>query len=130
MKAGQKRRFYIITAVILAAIFLVAGGIVVYIDDQYVNVQITGTPNASFVLAYDSSNVTLPVSQGATIAVLPHANVTITAVLGPSYTVSRWDVTGAGFHLDGSDEIDFLAGPGGSTIRISAELANQSAGAG
>lgn len=129
MKAGQRRKFYAITAIVFAAIILVAVAIVVYIDDEYVNVEITGTANASFVLAYDSSNVTLPVSQGATIAVLPHANVTVTAVLGPAYTVSHWDVTGASFHQEGSDEINFLVGPGGSTVRVSAVLTGQSAGA-
>jgi hypothetical protein len=93
-----------------------------------VNVEIQGNDEASFVLAYDSTNVTLSVSENATVAVLPNANITITAVVNPSYVVTGWTVTGTKFHSQGNNSIGFLAGPGGGTIMVSVSLANRTAG--
>ena len=117
-----RRRFYAITAAILLAIFLIAGVMLVYTEDSYVKIEITGTNHAYFVLAYDSTNVTIPSSQNATVEVLPNANVTITAYPNATYTLLSWYTSGADVLRTGNNSISFLTGKGGSIIQVSAVL--------
>ncbi len=117
----RRRRFYLITAIVFAAILVGAAAIVLYIDYSYVSVKINGSPQVSFLLAYDSTNVTLSASENATIAVLPHANVTIVATVSPNYTISSWLVSGVVFR-ERSGIVNFITGSGGSTITVSVQL--------
>lgn len=118
----RRRRFHIIMAAVLAAIIVGAIAIVVDIQYSYVNVEVEGSPDASFILRYDSTNITLPASQNATVAVLPHANVTIIAITNSSYAVSGWSVTGANYRTEANGTINFLTGSGGSAILVSVKL--------
>ena len=122
----SRRRFYIITAGVFAAIVIAALGIVLYYDYSYVNVEIAGNDNAYFVLSYDSTSVTLNVSESATIAVLPHADVTVTAVVSSPYAVSGWTVTGATYTRVTNDSVSFMTGSGDTTIQVSIELVSNS----
>ena len=112
MEANRNRRkFYIITA---------------YIDLSYVKINVVGNSSTSFAISYDSTNATLPTSESATVEVLPHVDVTITATVTPPSTIVRWDVSGATFTQRGQDSITFVTGGGGSAIQISVELTNSS----
>lgn len=125
----KRRRFYtIITIVVLVAIVGSAALIVVYIDESYVRIEVVGTSDASFVVAYDSTSVTLSASENVTVEVLPHVNVTVTAVAVTPYTVVHWDISGAAATQKGQDAIVFPTGEGGSVIRVSAKLATNSSG--
>lgn len=117
-----RRRFYAITAAVLLAMFLIAGAILVYTEDSYVKIEVMGTSHAYFVLAYDSTNVTIPSSQNATVEVLPSVNVTITAYPNATYSLQSWHTSGADVLRTGNNSISFLTGKGGSTIQISAVL--------
>jgi|SRR5271154_370034 beta-lactamase superfamily II metal-dependent hydrolase len=127
MQTTSKRRlFYTITAVAFVAILGTAVFIVVYLDDSYVKIEVTGASNTSLVLSYDSTKLTLSPSENATVEVLPHANVTITANPTAPYTVAHWDVGGATAIEKGQDSVNFLTGQGGSAIRVSIVLAANS----
>jgi hypothetical protein len=123
---SKRRRFYAITAVVLVAILGTAVFIVEYIDDSYVKIEVTGARNTSLVLSYDSTSLTLSPSENATVEVLPHANVTVTADPAAPYTVVHWDVIGVTAIDKGNDSVDFLTGQGGSAIRVSVALASNS----
>jgi hypothetical protein len=118
----MRRRFYIITAAVMAIIFLFAATLVVYTDYSYVKIEVTGTNQAYFVLAYDSTNVTIPSSQSVTVEVLPNVNVTITAHLNATYSLSNWHVSGAEVLTTGNDTVSLLTGKGGSTIQVTAVI--------
>ncbi len=127
MEANRNRRkFYIITAVMLVAIIGTAVFITAYIDLSYVKINVVGNSSTSFAISYDSTNATLPTSESATVEVLPHVDVTITATVTPPSTIVRWDVSGATFTQRGQDSITFVTGGGGSAIQISVELTNSS----
>lgn len=124
----RRRRFYIITAAIFVAILGFSVLIVEYVNYSYVKIEVTGSSDASFVVSYDSTSATINASQNAAIEVLPHANVTVTAYPVASYGVVNWSVNGATATGKGPDAIDFVTGQGGSTIKVSAELAANSSG--
>jgi beta-lactamase superfamily II metal-dependent hydrolase len=127
MQTPSKRRlFYTITAVVFIAILGTAVFIVMYLDDSYVKIEVSGTSNTSLVVSYDSTKLTLSPSENATIEVLPHANVTITANPTAPYTVVHWDVGGASAIEKGQDSVNFLTGQGGSAIQVSVALATNS----
>ena len=117
-----RRRFYALTVVILLAIAVAAVAILVYTEESYVKVEVTGTDAAYFTLSYDSAQATIPYSQNYTIEVLPHANVTLLAHPNATYAVLRWETSGADVLRTGNDTINFLTGAGGSTIHVSAVL--------
>lgn len=118
----RRRRFYLITAVVFAVIIVAAVGIVAYFDYSYMSVEIYGNNNASFVLSYDSTNVTVSIAENATVDVLPHANVTLTAVVSSGYVVSGWVVSGATYRSVANDAINFVTGGGNTVITVSVEL--------
>jgi hypothetical protein len=118
----MRRRFYIITVAVMTIIFLFAAILVVYTEDSYVKIEVTGTNEAYFVLAYDSTNVTIASSQGLTVEVLPNVNVTITAYPNATYSLSNWHVLGAQVLSTGNDTISLLTGKGGSTVQVTAAL--------
>jgi hypothetical protein len=118
----MRRRFYIITAVVIAIIFLFAAILVVYTEDSYVKIEVTGTNEAYFVLAYDSTNVTIASSQTLTVEVLPNVNVTITAYPNATYSLSNWRVSGAQVLSTGNDTVSLLTGKVGSTVQVTAVL--------
>lgn len=122
----NRRKFYIITAIVLVAIIGTAVFITAYIELSYVKIDVAGNSSTSFAISYDSANATLPSSESATVEVLPHVDVTITAIVTPPSTIVRWDVNGATFTQTGQDTITFVTGGGGSTIQISVELTNSS----
>ena len=123
----RRRRFYLITIGIFIAIISAVVVIVVYTDFSYASVAVSGPSSVSFVLAYDSTNLTLSAGQNATVAVLPGANVTLTASPVSPFIVSGWTVSGANYHAVGQDTINFVAGGGGNTVRVSVQLRNGSA---
>lgn len=123
-----RRRFYIITVAVFLTIILFAAIILVYTEDSYVKVEITGTSHAFFVLSYDSTNVTIPSAQNVTVEVLPHANVTISAHPDAPYDLLRWNTSGAKILGTGNDTISLLTGQGGDTIQVSAVLVTKSSG--
>ena len=119
----NRRKFYIITGLVLITIIGTAIFIVAYMNYSYVKIEVVGSSSTSFVLAYDSISTPLSASENATVEVLPHANVTITASPTAGYTVVRWNVSGVTFTQKAPDSINFLTGQGGTAIRVSAELA-------
>jgi hypothetical protein len=121
-----RRRFYIITIAVLLIIILFAAIIVVYTEDSYVKIEITGTNHTYFVLSYDSTSVTIPTSQNVTVEVLPHANVTISAHPDPQYDVINWSTSGAIVLETGNNTISLLTGQGGDTVNVSAVLVAKS----
>lgn len=125
---SRKRRFYVVTVVMLAAVIGSAALILAYVDSSYVRIEVAGNSHASFVLSYDSTSVTLSASENATVEVLPHANVTITAIPVSPYAVVRWDISGTTTTRIAQNAVSFPTGQGGSTIHISAYLATNSTG--
>lgn len=123
---ANRRKFYIITAVILTAIIGTAVFITAYIQLSYVKINIVGNHDTSFVVSYDSTSAALPSSESATIEVLPHVNVTITATVIASSSILYWDISGATLHQSGQNAISFVTGGGGSTIQVSVVLTNSS----
>ncbi|MGA2663856.1 MAG: hypothetical protein ABSF83_02830 [Nitrososphaerales archaeon] len=123
----NRRRFYALTAAILLVVAVVAVAILVYTEDSYVKVEVTGTDAAYFTLSYDSTQATIPYSQNYTIEVLPNANATLVAHPNATYAVVRWETSGADVLGTGNDTINFLTGAGGSTIQISVVLSKGSA---
>jgi hypothetical protein len=123
---SKRRKFYTITVVVLAAIIGSAALIVVYVDDSYVRIEVSGTSKASFVVSYDSTSAPLTASENATVEVLPHVNVTITADPVAPYEVVSWQVSGATAVKVGQNSVDFLTGPSGSLVRVSAQLGTNS----
>ncbi len=121
----KRRRFYVITAAVMAIIFIFAGTLVVYTEDSYVKIEFTATSQAYFVLAYDSTNATIPSSQSVTVEVLPNVNVTITAHPNATYSVSNWHISGAEVLTTGNNTISLLTGKGGSTVQVTAILVAQ-----
>ena len=124
------RRFHIITISVVLAIILLAAAILVYTEDSYVKVEVTGTSHAYFVLSYDSTSTTIPSSQNFTIEVLPHVDVTVTAYPSATYQILSWHTSGAQVTQTGNDTISFLTGQGGNTIMVSAVVSAESLGPG
>ncbi len=129
MKANpRRRRFYVITALVFAAILGIAVFIVVDLEFSYAKIEIVGNSQVSFVVSYDSTSATISPSENATVEVLPHVNVTVTAMVSAPYTVIHWDVAGAVPHQKGPNAIVFLTGAGGSTVQLSVELGTNASG--
>ena len=129
MQTNQNRRkFYIIAAAILVAVIGTAIFITAYIDYSYVKIEVVSNSSTTFVLSYDSTSATLAPSENATVEVLPHANVTITATIASPSVILRWDVNGATPTQKGPDAIYFVTGNGGTTIQVSVELGANSSG--
>jgi hypothetical protein len=122
----NQRRFYIITAAVLIAILGVAAIIVVDTEYSYVKIEVLGNSATSFTISYDSTSTNLTPSENATVEVLPHANVTVTASVSPPYSVLKWDVSGATTSQKGANTIQFVTGQGGSVILIALELTRNS----
>ena len=125
---STRRRFYIITIAVFLIIILFATIIIVYTEDSYVKIEVTGTTHAYFVLSYDSTNATIPASQNITVEVLPHVNLTISAYPDPLYNVSSWNISGAQILRMGNDTISLLTGQGGDTVKVSPVLSEKSPG--
>ncbi|MDG6926381.1 MAG: hypothetical protein JRN09_07480 [Nitrososphaerota archaeon] len=129
MKANPRRRqFYVITALVFAAILGIAVFIVADLEFSYAKIEILGNSQVSFVISYDSTSATISPSENATVEVLPHVNVTVTATVSAPYTVIHWDVVGAVPQQKGPDAIVFLTGAGGSTVQLSVELGTSASG--
>jgi preprotein translocase subunit SecY len=107
-----RRKFYIITIAVFLVIVLFATAIIVYTEDSYVKIEVTGTAHAYFVLSYDSTSATIPVSQNITVEVLPHVNLTISAYPDALYNVSSWNTSGAQVLRMGNDTISLMTPPG------------------
>ncbi len=124
----NKRKFYIIAAAILVAVIGTAVFITAYIDYSYVKIEVVSNSSTTFVVSYDSTSAPLTPSENATVEVLPHANVTITATVTSPYVILHWDVSGATPTQKGPDTIYFSTGGGGTTIQVSVELGTNSSG--
>lgn len=122
----NKRKFYIITTVVLITIIGTAVFITAYVELSYVKINVVGNSSTSFVVSYDSTSATLPSSESATVEVLPHVNVTITATVTAPSSILRWTISGVAFTQRGQDVISFVTGGGGSVIQVSVELTNSS----
>jgi hypothetical protein len=127
-KNPNRRKFYIITAVVLIAVVGIAVFITEYVEYSYVKIEVVGNSSTSFVLSYDSTSASLSPSENATVEVLPHADVTITATVSAPYSILRWDVIGVTPTQNGPDSIHFLTGSGGQTILVSVELTESLSG--
>ena len=125
-RAPNRRRFYIITVIVLVAVLGSALFIFEYLQYSYVSIQVLGNKETSFTVSYDSTTASLSPAQNATVEVLPHANVTITAHVASPYSVVKWDVAGTTFTQKGQNEVNFLTGGGGAVILVSVELTNSS----
>jgi hypothetical protein len=123
-----RRRFHLITTAVVLAIILVAAVILVYTEDSYVKIEVTGTSHAYFVLSYDSTNVTIPSSQNETIEVLPHVDVTIMAYPNATYQLLSWHTAGGQVIQTENDTISIMTGNGGETVMVSAILASEASG--
>lgn len=123
-----RRKFYIITAVVLIVIFASAALLIEDIGYTYVNIQVVGNSKVSFVISYDSSTTSLAPSENATVEVLPHVNVTVTATVASPYAIQKWDISGVTFTQKGEDSVDFVTGSGGSVVQVSVELATGQSG--
>lgn len=123
LPATNRRRFYIITAIVLVAVLGSALFIVEYLDYSYANIQVLGNKETSFTISYDSTSTSLTPSENATVEVLPHANVTVKAQVASPYDIVRWDVVGVSFSQEGPDSINFVTGAGGSVVHIAVEVA-------
>jgi hypothetical protein len=123
-----RRKFYIITIAVFLIIIVFATAIIVYTEDSYVKIEVTGTAHAYFVLSYDSTNATIPASQNITVEVLPHVDLTITAYPDHLYNVSSWNTSGAQVLRTGNDTITLLTGSGGDTVKVSPVLSEGSPG--
>ena len=117
-----RRKFYIITAVILIVIFASAALLIEDIGYTYVNIEVVGNSKVSFVVSYDSSTTSLTPSENATVEVLPHANITITATVASPYAIQKWDISGAAYSQKAQDSVNFVTGPGGSAVKVAVEL--------
>jgi hypothetical protein len=124
----NRRKFYIIAAAILIAVIGTAVLITAYVDYSYVKIEVVSNSSTTFVVSYDSTSVTLTPSENATVEVLPHANVTVTATIASPSVILRWDVSGATPTQKGPDAIYFVTGDGGTTIQVSVELGTNSSG--
>jgi hypothetical protein len=122
MDTNRRKKFYLVTIGVFAAMLLFVAAVFIYTDYSYVGVKITGSSDAYFVLSYDSTNTTIPFSQNFTVDVLPHADVTVAAFPNSTVTLSSWKVAGAQVLSTGNDTVTFLTGQGGSTIRVTAVL--------
>jgi hypothetical protein len=125
---STRRRFYIITIAVFLIIILFAAVIIVYTEDSYVKIEVTGTAHAYFVLSYDSTNATIPASQNVTVEVLPHVNLTISAYPDSLYNVSSWNTSGAQVLRTGADTISLMTPQGGDTVKVSPVLSARSPG--
>jgi hypothetical protein len=124
----NRRRFYIITIAVFLIIILFATTIIVYTEDSYVKIEVTGTAHAYLVLSYDSTNATIPASQNITVEVLPHVNLTISAYPDALYNVSSWNISGAQVLRMGDDTINLMTPQGGDTVKVSPVLSAKSPG--
>ena len=122
------RRFHVITIAVVLAIILAAAVILVYTEDSYVKIEVTGTSHAYFVLSYDSTNVTIPSSQNVTVEVLPHVAVTIVAYPNATYQLLSWHTAGGQVISTENDSISIMTGNGGGTVAVSATLASEAQG--
>jgi hypothetical protein len=125
---ARRRRFYIITALVFVAILGIAVFIVVDLEFSYAKIEVTGNSQVSFTVSYDSTTASISPSENATVEVLPHVNVTVTATVSAPYAIAHWNVTGAVSYQRGPDAIDFLTGAGGSTVQLSVELTTNQSG--
>jgi hypothetical protein len=123
-----RRKFYIITIAVFLIIIVFTAAIILYTEDSYVKIEVTGTAHAYFVLSYDSTSATIPVSQNITVEVLPHVNLTILAYPDALYSVSSWNTSGAQVLRMGNDTISLMTPQGGDTVRVSPVLSARSPG--
>ncbi len=126
----SSRRFHIITITVVLVIILIAAVILVYTEDSYVKIEVTGTSHAHFVLSYDSTSVTIPSSQNETVEVLPHVDVTIMAYPNATYQLLSWHASGGQVIQTENDTISIMTGNGGDTIMVSAILASEASSLG
>ncbi len=122
------RRFHVITIAAVLAVILIAAVILVYTEDSYVKIEITGTSHAYFVLSYDSTSVTIPSSQNWTVNVLPHVDLTIVAYPNATYQLLSWHTSGGQVIQTQNDTISIMTGNGGDTVIVSATLASEASG--
>lgn len=122
----NRRKFYIIAAAILLAVIGTAVFITAYIDYSYVKIEVVSNSSTTFVVSYDSTSATLTPSENATVEVLPHVNVTITATVTSPDVILRWEVSGATPTQKGPDAIYFVTGGGGTTVQVAVELGTNS----
>ena len=123
-----RRKFYIITIAVFLIIIVFTAAIILYTEDSYVKIEVTGTAHAYFVLSYDSTSAMIPVSQNITVEVLPHVNLTISAYPDALYNVSSWNTSGAQVLRMGNDTISLMTPQGGDTVRVSPVLSERSPG--
>lgn len=108
----------------LVIVFAVAFAIIEYNDTTTVNLQITASPHAYFVVTGGGQNVTVPKDQSAGVQIPPDTNVTVFAYPDTSYSVAGWSVSPVSVTPVGPNAVQFITGKGGSTITLSVTLSN------
>lgn len=114
-----RRRFYLITVIILAVVFATAAILFEYQATSFVEMNVLGSSHSSLIITHDSQTVSLSPSENATIELPPHTNITVQASLSPPYGAVQWNVSGVSFVPTGDDTITLMTGAGGSSIQLS-----------
>jgi len=102
-------------------LFVAAVAIIEYGNSTTVNLDITGSPNAYFVVAHGSANVTVPEDQNAVVQVPQDTSITVYVHPDPQYTISSWSVSIPTTAI-GPNYVEFVTGSDGTTIRLSVTL--------
>jgi len=120
-QSQKSRRFAVAIAVAFVVLFAAAVAIIEYGNASTVNLDITGSTHAYFVVEHGSANVTVPEDQNAVVQVPQHANITVYAYPDAPYTVSGWSVSTPTTAM-GQNYVEFVTGSDGSTIRLSVTI--------
>ncbi len=120
----KRPRFTLIVLVSLLIVFGVAVAILEYGNLTSVNMDISASPHAYFVVAHGSSNVTTLEGQNTVVQVPQHTTITIYVYPDPSYQVAGWSVSPVSVTSTGLDSVQLVTGSDGSTIKVSVALTN------
>ena len=68
----MRGRFYLITASVILVLFVSAAALFEYQNLNFVRMDITGTTDATFTVAHDSTSVPIPANQSVTVELPTH----------------------------------------------------------
>ncbi|MDA4123259.1 MAG: hypothetical protein OK456_08790 [Thaumarchaeota archaeon] len=123
----KKPRFTLIVVVSLLIVFGVAVAILEYGNLTNVNMDISASPHAYFVVANGSNNVTTSEGENAVVQVPQHTTITVYVFPDPSYQVAGWSVSPVSVTTTGLNSVQIVTGSDGSTIKVSVTLTNATA---
>jgi len=111
----------------LLIVFGVAVAILEYGNLTSVNMDISASPHAYFVVANGSNNVTTSEGENAVVQVPQHTTITIYVFPDPSYQVAGWSVSPVSVTTTGLNSVQLVTDSDGSTIKVSVTLTNATA---